>query len=285
MAAAAQGSQGPSRPSTAPTCACPTVTFWAATRTSSRSTSTRPTRTSPSAPLTTAGPRAWASSAPPTAAPTWTSRDAPCASACCDPAVAYAYDGTVYVGMLDTSPAAEYVIKLDRQRRYLGRARLRVAMPDRNNLAVDNGATARAAAPSTPPTATCRPPTASRATSPPTAALPGAPRSSSASGSGRRLRAVEPAPGGLRRHALCRLPAVHQLQRRLLGGRAERARQVHRRRRDLHLDRAAHHTGRRLQLAQAGRGIFCITRRQLVVPLAQLTPSSASARPTRSMST
>jgi hypothetical protein len=72
---------------------------------------------------------------------TWSSFGAPIGtSACCDPAVAYAYDGTVYVGVLDTSPAGEYVIKSTDNGATWG-APVFVPMPDRNNLAVDNGPT------------------------------------------------------------------------------------------------------------------------------------------------
>src|SRR3954451_18760857 len=71
---------------------------------------------------------------------TWTSRAAPAPAHCCDPAVAYSYNGDVYVGVLSTSPAAEYVIRsTDNGSTWSNPST--VAMPDRNNLVVDNGAT------------------------------------------------------------------------------------------------------------------------------------------------
>jgi subtilisin-like proprotein convertase family protein len=71
---------------------------------------------------------------------TWTAIDAPIGvSACCDPAVVYAFDGTVYVGILSTS-AGEYVIK-STDNGATWSPRVAVVEPDRNNLTVDNGAT------------------------------------------------------------------------------------------------------------------------------------------------
>ncbi|MEO8285426.1 MAG: S-layer homology domain-containing protein [Chloroflexota bacterium] len=72
---------------------------------------------------------------------TWAAQDAPIAtSACCDPAVAYAYDGTVYVGVLDTSPAVQYVIK-STDNGVTWSSPVTMVVPDRNNLVVDNGIT------------------------------------------------------------------------------------------------------------------------------------------------
>ena len=72
-----------------------------------------PTASTPSAPPTTAKRQASVSSVPPTAALTWTSRDASfygVQAACCDPGNAFGPDGRVYAIILDTSPAATYIL-------------------------------------------------------------------------------------------------------------------------------------------------------------------------------
>ncbi|MFL5733339.1 MAG: proprotein convertase P-domain-containing protein, partial [Chloroflexia bacterium] len=72
---------------------------------------------------------------------TWAAIDAPIGiSACCDPAVVYASDGTAYVGILSSSASAQYVIK-STDNGVTWSPRVSMPEPDRNNLAVDNGAT------------------------------------------------------------------------------------------------------------------------------------------------
>ena len=70
---------------------------------------------------------------------TWTSRDASfygVQAACCDPGVAYGPDGSVYAIILDTSPAATYIIK-STDGGGTWRAPTSVSTPDRPNVAVD----------------------------------------------------------------------------------------------------------------------------------------------------
>jgi len=70
---------------------------------------------------------------------TWASADASVygvQAACCDPAVAYGPNGAVYVGILDTSPAAAYTIKSTDGGGTWGTL-TSVPVPDRNNLATD----------------------------------------------------------------------------------------------------------------------------------------------------
>ncbi len=70
---------------------------------------------------------------------TWISVDASVygvTAACCDPAVAYASDGSVYVGILDTSPAGQYTLySTDNGATFVNRGLL--PLPDRNNIATD----------------------------------------------------------------------------------------------------------------------------------------------------
>ncbi|PZR99462.1 MAG: hypothetical protein DLM69_07360, partial [Candidatus Chloroheliales bacterium] len=70
---------------------------------------------------------------------TWTSHDASTygvPAACCDPGVAYGSDGKVYAIILDTSPAATYIIRsTDNGATWQGPSS--VATPDRPNIAVD----------------------------------------------------------------------------------------------------------------------------------------------------
>ena len=70
---------------------------------------------------------------------TWTSADASTygvQAACCDPGVAYGSDGSVYAIILDTSPAATYIIK-STDGGATWRAPTSVSTPDRPNVAVD----------------------------------------------------------------------------------------------------------------------------------------------------
>ena len=70
---------------------------------------------------------------------TWTSHDASfygVQAACCDPGVAYGPDGSVYAIILDTSPAATYIIK-STDGGGTWRAPTSVSTPDRPNVAVD----------------------------------------------------------------------------------------------------------------------------------------------------
>ena len=70
---------------------------------------------------------------------TWTSADASTygvPSACCDPGVAFGTDGSVYAIILDTSPAATYIIK-STDGGASWRAPTSVSTPDRPNVAVD----------------------------------------------------------------------------------------------------------------------------------------------------
>ena len=57
-------------------------------------------------------------------------------AACCDPGVAYGPDGSVYAIILDTSPAATYIIK-STDGGATWRAPTSVSTPDRPNVAVD----------------------------------------------------------------------------------------------------------------------------------------------------
>jgi hypothetical protein len=71
---------------------------------------------------------------------TWTAFDAPIGTAaCCDPGVAYAYDGSVYVSVLDTSPFVTYVIR-STDNGVTWSAPTNVQTNDRPNIVVDNGA-------------------------------------------------------------------------------------------------------------------------------------------------
>src|SRR6266705_1916035 len=69
----------------------------------------------------------------------WTSADASAygvQAACCDPGVAYGSDGKVYAIILDTSPAATYIIRsTDNGATWQGPST--VSTPDRPNIAVD----------------------------------------------------------------------------------------------------------------------------------------------------
>ena len=67
----------------------------------------------------------------------WVSFDAPIGTtACCDPAVAYGPDGTVYVGILDTSPAGQYTLRsTDNGVTWTNLGLL--SLPDRNQIATD----------------------------------------------------------------------------------------------------------------------------------------------------
>src|SRR5436309_5153105 len=70
---------------------------------------------------------------------TWTSADASTygvQTACCDPGVAYGSDGSVYAIILDTSPAATYIIK-STDGGATWRPPTSVSTPDRPNVAVD----------------------------------------------------------------------------------------------------------------------------------------------------
>ena len=70
---------------------------------------------------------------------TWSSHDASfygVQAACCDPGVAYGPDGSVYAIILDTSPAATYIIK-STDGGGTWRAPTSVSTPDRPNVAVD----------------------------------------------------------------------------------------------------------------------------------------------------
>jgi len=70
---------------------------------------------------------------------TWTSADASAygvQTACCDPGVAYGPDGSAYAIILDTSPAATYIIK-STDGGATWRAPTSVSTPDRPNVAVD----------------------------------------------------------------------------------------------------------------------------------------------------
>jgi hypothetical protein len=70
---------------------------------------------------------------------TWTSRDASfygVQAACCDPGVAYGSDGKVYAIILDTSPAATYILRsTDNGATWQGPTQ--VSTPDRPNIVVD----------------------------------------------------------------------------------------------------------------------------------------------------
>src|SRR5438270_1085718 len=70
---------------------------------------------------------------------TWTSADASAygvQAACCDPGVAYGQDGKVYAIILDTSPAATYILRsTDGGATWAGPSS--VSTPDRPNVAVD----------------------------------------------------------------------------------------------------------------------------------------------------
>jgi hypothetical protein len=69
----------------------------------------------------------------------WTAFDAPIGiSACCDPGVAYAYDGSVYVCILDVSPFVTYVIR-STDNGVTWSAPTNVQTNDRPNIVVDNG--------------------------------------------------------------------------------------------------------------------------------------------------
>jgi hypothetical protein len=68
---------------------------------------------------------------------TWTSRDAPIGvSACCNPSVAYAWDGAVYAGVLGAG--VDYVIRSTDNGGSWGQAS-QMATPDRPSLVIDNG--------------------------------------------------------------------------------------------------------------------------------------------------
>jgi hypothetical protein len=70
----------------------------------------------------------------------WTAIDAPVGTlACCDPGVAYAYDGSVYVIVLDTSPFVTYIIR-STDNGATWSAPSAVQTNDRPNIVVDNGA-------------------------------------------------------------------------------------------------------------------------------------------------
>src|SRR5204862_7838629 len=70
---------------------------------------------------------------------TWTSRDASfygVPAACCDPGTAFGTDGKAYAIILDTSPAATYIIRsTDGGGTWAGPSQ--VSTPDRPNVAVD----------------------------------------------------------------------------------------------------------------------------------------------------
>ena len=70
---------------------------------------------------------------------TWTSRDASfygVQAACCDPGIAFGTDGKVYAIILDTSPAATYILRsTDGGGTWAGPSQ--VSTPDRPNVAVD----------------------------------------------------------------------------------------------------------------------------------------------------
>src|SRR2546430_3101766 len=70
---------------------------------------------------------------------TWTSHDASfygVQAACCDPGVAYGSDGKAYAIILDTSPAATYILgSTDGGGTWVGPSQ--VSTPDRPNVAVD----------------------------------------------------------------------------------------------------------------------------------------------------
>jgi hypothetical protein len=70
---------------------------------------------------------------------TWTAFDAPIGqAACCDPGVAYAYDGALYAAVLDTSPAQALVIRSSNNGA-TWTAPVSLAITDRENIIVDNG--------------------------------------------------------------------------------------------------------------------------------------------------
>src|SRR5579859_1651980 len=72
---------------------------------------------------------------------TWTAADASVygvPAACCDPGVAYAYDGAVYAIILNTSPFVTYIIR-STDNGATWRAPTNVQTNDRPNIVVDNG--------------------------------------------------------------------------------------------------------------------------------------------------
>ncbi|HUS16602.1 MAG TPA: exo-alpha-sialidase, partial [Chloroflexia bacterium] len=74
---------------------------------------------------------------------TWTASDSVAAGvppACCDPGVAYAYDGSVYVIVLDTSPFVTYIIR-STDNGATWSTPSSVPTLDRPNIVVDNGPT------------------------------------------------------------------------------------------------------------------------------------------------
>src|SRR5436190_1643024 len=73
---------------------------------------------------------------------TWFAADLPLGtSSCCDPGIAYAFDGTAYFINLDTSPAAFHVMKsIDNGATWHSVADVSPG-DDRDNIVVDNGTT------------------------------------------------------------------------------------------------------------------------------------------------
>ena len=181
----------------------------------------------------------------------WTAFDAPIGrAACCDPGVAYAYDGSVYVSILNTSPFVTYIIRsTDNGNTWT--APTNVQTNDRPNIVVDNGS-------SSPRRGTVYLTyTDENAGNPGSNQVKGYKSTDNGQTWGNTFfvgDVISPTgfedntTCGLRWHAVRWLPAVHRHQHGLRGWSAEHCGEIDRRWRYVDVYRAAHLAGWRLHL-------------------------------------